>query len=94
MLKRWRDNLPQGRKHQLVFQYQMVSPENIHTNNIIQTVCICIYTCMHACICTHTHQKVMKGEAMNLKERGYMGGMGRRKLRYYNLKKKRNNILK
>ena len=31
-----RNSLPQGRAHQLVIQYQMVSLENRHTHNIIQ----------------------------------------------------------
>ena len=32
-----RNSLPQGRARQLVIPYQMVSPENIHARNIIQT---------------------------------------------------------
>lgn len=31
------NSLPQGRVHQLVIQFQMVSPENTHTTNIIMT---------------------------------------------------------
>ena len=29
-------SLPQERVHQLVFQHQIISPENIHTSNIVQ----------------------------------------------------------
>ena len=49
---RGRGGPPQGRAHQLVIQYQMVNPENIHTSSIIQTaqvisMNISEYTYMH-----------------------------------------------
>lgn len=37
MLRIGRNILPQARAHQLVIQYHVVSPENGHASNIIQT---------------------------------------------------------
>jgi hypothetical protein len=33
----WRSSLLKRRTHQVVIQHQMVSPENIHTSDILQT---------------------------------------------------------
>lgn len=33
---KWENCLPQGRTHQLVIQYQMITPENIHISNVTQ----------------------------------------------------------
>jgi hypothetical protein len=49
-----RDSLSQGRTHPLLIQYQMVSPENKHTSNIIQTeefIFRNIYMYLHIHIC-------------------------------------------
>lgn len=37
MLRVGKSNLPQRGAHEFFIQHQMVSPENMHTNNIIQT---------------------------------------------------------
>lgn len=47
---------PQRRAHQWVFQCQVVSSENIHTNNIVWTegvivITMCVYT--HTCVCNN-----------------------------------------
>jgi hypothetical protein len=47
---------PWGRVHMLAVQYQMISPENLHKSNIIQTEkCIC----MNTYILTNTHMHLI-----------------------------------
>lgn len=51
-----RNSLFQGSAHQVVIQYQVVSPGNVHTNNIKQSR---LYLCMYNIyeyihICKHT----------------------------------------
>jgi hypothetical protein len=48
-----RNSLPQGRKNQLVIQYQIFSPEITYTSNIVFVVCRDIYVCMCVCACIH-----------------------------------------
>lgn len=77
-----RSDLPQGKAHWMVFQGQTVSPDNIHTCNIIWTEQpvfrkIDVYTFtayMHAV-------EISKKEAMNLKQsrKECTGGKGREK---------------
>ena len=52
----------------MVIQYQMVSPQNTQTNNVIRTVTGCIekYLCTYVDIC---NDNWCKKETMNLKER-------------------------
>lgn len=67
--------LPQGREHQLLIQYQTVSPENIHRSNIIQNKqVVFVYTEIYI-----THVMVINElGAINL-ERSKKGEFGRRK---------------
>lgn len=74
-----RSSLLQGRTHQLVIQYAVVSRES--TSDVTQTgkvifinMCICMYVC-------NTYMDItIKNEAMNLKEnKEYMGLSGWRK---------------
>ena len=49
---------PKRRAHWLVIQYQMISPENIHTSNIAKTEQIIlrnIFVYIYIYIYTHTH---------------------------------------
>lgn len=59
----------QGRAHQMITQYQVLSPENTHTNSVIQTEQVAF---------THTHTTTMKKEVMNLRgnKKGYIGRFG------------------
>jgi hypothetical protein len=80
-------SFPQGRAHQLVSQYQMVRPKNVHTSNIIWTEQVERYVCVHGCVCvcvcvclttidkerSHNFEKE-KGEAYNLYRRKEKGG--------------------
>lgn len=43
------NSLPQGRTHQLFIQFQMVSPEKGHMNNIIQTEHV-LFSCVCMCM--------------------------------------------
>lgn len=63
-----RDGLPQGRVQQLVLKHQMVNPENIHTNNIIQSNQVIFkkiyaYTYLHAIT---VNEKQREKEAMKI----------------------------
>ena len=71
MLKSGRKS-SQGRAHPLVIQYQMVSSENIHVNNIIQTEQVVFMN-----LGAHTHNAK---EVMNLKKSKvcYVRGFGGR----------------
>lgn len=63
-----RNHLSQEREHQLIIQYQMISPENKNTCNIIQTentVFRNTYVYAHAC-----NSNEWKKEAVNLKAFG------------------------
>lgn len=72
-------------------KYQMVSPGNVHTNNIMQTKSM--YLWIH--ICNIYVQQFMKRaiQSKELREEGYMGGFGGRKL-YNIISTNENNILK
>lgn len=67
--------IPQGTAHQLVMQYEVVSPKNIHMSNIILTEQI-IFRNMCVQAYTYTHVTIIKKGAMSLKEnkKEYMGG--------------------
>lgn len=58
------ESLPQGRAHHMATQHLMVSPESMHSSNIIQTwagfrkiqylhliFCLCVYVCVHVSLC-------------------------------------------
>lgn len=56
-------------EHQLDVRDQMISPENMHTSNIIQTGQVIVRN-------THIHvTTINENEVMNVKE-GYTGGKG------------------
>lgn len=42
-----RNGLPHGTAHPLVIQYQMLSPEDVHTSNIIHTDHVLLLTYVH-----------------------------------------------
>lgn len=73
-----------GRAHKLVVQCQLISPENIHANNIIWT--IYVYTCTH--VITISGKKCQDFEkSWEGHMEGLEGGKGKRMLLlYYNLK--------
>jgi hypothetical protein len=63
----------------MIIQYQIISPENIHASNILQTEQV-----IHKNIYVHVHvheTAIKENETMNLKEgkEGYMRGFGGRK---------------
>lgn len=49
-------SVPCGRAYQLVFQYQIIEQENIHTNNIIQPEQVVV---MYLGICMHIHMSTI-----------------------------------
>lgn len=75
--------LEEEHTRQLVVQCQTISPENMHTSNVMWTWQL-IFRTVCVCVCTHTymvHAITNSGkEVMNLKENGevYMGGSGGR----------------
>lgn len=79
----------------------MVTPENTHTRNIVQTEqAVCMCTCVY--ISTYMYITPRKKEIMSWKERKerYMGGLRGRQGKeeimqfYNNIKNKNNNYLK
>ena len=67
-----RNSLPQGRAHQLIIQHQIVIPENIHRNNIIQTKQL-IFRNIHVCTHTYAYNAINAKETMNFRENGEKG---------------------
>lgn len=59
-----RNSLLHGRIHQLVTQYEMIRPENIHRNNIIQTEKTVL---VYSGVFVYVKQKLIEKEATYLK---------------------------
>lgn len=63
-----RNSLPQGRAHHLVFQCQIITPDNIHMSNIIQIEAGTFNNVYYI----YLHRKTMTKEAIRLKESNAM----------------------
>lgn len=67
---------PQGRAYQLVIQYQMISPENVHIQVALYTVSriylsILEYSCIYTCSYTYTVKiDFLKGHEFEREQRG------------------------
>ena len=73
-----RGRLPWGRAHQLVNQFQMAIPENIHTSNTVQP-CQVIFRNIYVHTHTHTHMHVItiskRGHKLKGSKEEYMEGL-------------------
>jgi hypothetical protein len=64
-----RNSLPWGNTQQVVGQYQMVSPRNIHTSNRIQTSRL--YLEIYVCVCVYIYIYIYMREITISEKRGY-----------------------